>query len=169
MVKLCGVKVLPFLVLVLMLTVLAEQGQAHPCGSTFFSALIQMIPCRAAVAPFSPIQPSELCCSAVKALGQPCLCTLVNGPPISGVDRNMALQLPDKCSANFEPCNSLSQKTRARAHTPSLRFFFFFFVTLGHPEGSLFSTLPIQGHKIISKLGIKMVSDIFFLMINFIF
>jgi len=140
-----------------MLTVLAEQGQAHPCGSTFFSALIQMIPCRAAVAPFSPIQPSELCCSAVKALGQPCLCTLVNGPPISGVDRNMALQLPDKCSANFEPCNSLSQKnSRTRTHTLPEVFF------LGHPEGSLFSTLPIQGHKIISKLGIKMVSDIFF-------
>ncbi|KAJ6964707.1 protein LIM2 [Populus alba x Populus x berolinensis] len=124
MVKICGVKVLPFLVLVLMLTVVAEHGQAHPCGSTFFSALIQLIPCRAAVAPFSPIQPSELCCSAVKALGQPCLCTLVNGPPISGVDRNMALQLPDKCSANFEPCNSLSQKTRASTHTASLSFFF---------------------------------------------
>ncbi|KAJ7013035.1 protein LIM2 [Populus alba x Populus x berolinensis] len=107
-----------------MLTVVAEHGQAHPCGSTFFSALIQLIPCRAAVAPFSPIQPSELCCSAVKALGQPCLCTLVNGPPISGVDRNMALQLPDKCSANFEPCNSLSQKTRASTHTASLSFFF---------------------------------------------
>uniref|UniRef100_A0A6N2LXC0 Bifunctional inhibitor/plant lipid transfer protein/seed storage helical domain-containing protein n=1 Tax=Salix viminalis TaxID=40686 RepID=A0A6N2LXC0_SALVM len=111
MTKICGVKALPFLALVLVLTVLGEQGQAHPCGSTFFSALIQMIPCRAAVAPFSPIQPSEACCNAVKTLGQPCLCTLVNGPPISGVDRNMALQLPDKCTANFEPCNSLSQNT----------------------------------------------------------
>ncbi|XP_050209328.1 non-specific lipid transfer protein GPI-anchored 9 [Mercurialis annua] len=80
------------------------QVEAHPCGSTFFSALVQLIPCRAAVAPFSPIPPSDTCCNAVKTLGQPCLCVLVNGPPISGVDRNMALQLPDKCIANFEPC-----------------------------------------------------------------
>lgn len=147
-----------------MLTVVAEQGQAHPCGSTFFSALIQLIPCRAAVAPFSPIQPSELCCSAVKALGQPCLCTLVNGPPISGVDRNMALQLPDKCSANFEPCNSLSQKTRASAHSlPEV--FFFFWVTLGHPEGSLFSFKVIK----LSANWASKWSLMFFLMINFIF
>ncbi|CAK7330751.1 unnamed protein product [Dovyalis caffra] len=109
MVKLSGAKVSPLLVLVLVLTCLVEQGQSHPCGSTFFSALIQLIPCRAAVAPFSPIQPSEACCNAVKALGQPCLCTLVNGPPISGVDRNMALQLPDKCSTNFEPCEIMKK------------------------------------------------------------
>ncbi|KAF2293626.1 hypothetical protein GH714_003494 [Hevea brasiliensis] len=59
---------------------------------------------RAAVAPYRSIPPSEACCNAVKSLGQPCLCVLLNGPPISGVDRNMALQLPDKCFANFEPC-----------------------------------------------------------------
>ncbi|EXB93782.1 hypothetical protein L484_010921 [Morus notabilis] len=78
---------------------------APTCTSTFFSALIRLIPCRAAVAPFSPIPPSEACCNSVKALGQPCLCILINGPPISGVDRNMALQLPEKCTANFEPCS----------------------------------------------------------------
>ncbi|EEF49202.1 protein LIM1 [Ricinus communis] len=101
-----GVKTLPILVLVLVMTgsLVVDQGKAYACGSTFFSALVQLIPCRAAVAPFSPIPPSDACCSAVKALGQPCLCVLVNGPPISGVDRNMALQLPDKCTANFEPC-----------------------------------------------------------------
>ncbi|KAJ0094577.1 hypothetical protein Patl1_17250 [Pistacia atlantica] len=81
------------------------QGKSHPCGNTFFSALVQLIPCRAAVAPFSPIPPSDACCNAVKSLGQPCLCTLVNGPPIAGIDRNMAMQLPDKCTANFEPCD----------------------------------------------------------------
>ncbi|KAL5549766.1 hypothetical protein UlMin_004997 [Ulmus minor] len=79
-------------------------GAATACASTFFSALVQLIPCRAAVAPFSPIPPSEACCDSLKALGQPCLCVLVNGPPISGVDRNMAMQLPDKCTSNFEPC-----------------------------------------------------------------
>lgn len=78
---------------------------APTCTSTFFSALIRLIPCRAAVAPFSPIPPSEACCNSVRALGQPCLCVLVNGPPISGVDRNMALQLPEKCTTNFAPCN----------------------------------------------------------------
>ena len=78
---------------------------APTCTSTFFSALIRLIPCRAAVAPFSPIPPSEACCNSVRALGQPCLCILINGPPISGVDRNMALQLPDKCTANFAPCS----------------------------------------------------------------
>ncbi|XP_015890899.3 protein LIM1 [Ziziphus jujuba] len=92
------------LVLMLAMTSMAQQGQSHGCMSTFFSALVQLIPCRAAVAPFSPIPPTESCCNALKALGQPCLCVLVNGPPISGVDRNMAMQLPDKCTANFEPC-----------------------------------------------------------------
>ncbi|CAL9003878.1 unnamed protein product [Prunus brigantina] len=74
------------------------------CASTFFSSIVQLIPCRAAVVPFSPILPSETCCNALKALGQPCLCVLVNGPSISGVDRTMAMQLPEKCTINFEPC-----------------------------------------------------------------
>ncbi|KAL6954934.1 hypothetical protein U1Q18_045340 [Sarracenia purpurea var. burkii] len=93
---------------VLLLTVVAAglavggKGQTT-CGSTFFSALVHLIPCRAAVTPFSPIPPSDSCCSAIRTLGQPCLCVLVNGPPITGVNRNMAMQLPDKCSANFEP------------------------------------------------------------------
>ncbi|GAV85686.1 LTP_2 domain-containing protein [Cephalotus follicularis] len=95
---------LSLLVFALVITRMVQHGQGLSCGSTFFSALVQLIPCRAAVAPFSPIPPSETCCNAIKSLGQPCLCVLVNGPPISGVDRNMALQLPDKCTANFEPC-----------------------------------------------------------------
>lgn len=95
-------------ILVLVLSAFVQQSRARSCGNTFFSSLIQMIPCRASVAPFSPIQPSEACCNAIKTLGQPCLCVLVNGPPISGVDRNMALQLPDKCTANFQPCNEHS-------------------------------------------------------------
>ena len=95
---------LPFLVFVLVLTGLLEQGEGTACSSTFFSALVQLIPCRAAVTPFSPVPPSESCCNAIKALGQPCVCVLVNDPVISGVDRNMALQLPEKCTAKFEPC-----------------------------------------------------------------
>ncbi|KAF5738366.1 protein M7-like [Tripterygium wilfordii] len=102
--KLVYSKALPLLVFLLMMTCYVERGRGAACTSTFFSALVQLIPCRAAVAPFSPIPPSETCCNAVKTLGQPCLCVLVNGPPITGVDRNMALQLPDKCTANFEPC-----------------------------------------------------------------
>ncbi|KAI4303902.1 hypothetical protein MLD38_039484 [Melastoma candidum] len=82
-----------------------QGSEGVTCGSTFFSSLVQLIPCRAAVSPFSPIPPSDACCNAVKSLGQPCLCILVNGPPISGVDRNMALLLPEKCAANFEPCD----------------------------------------------------------------
>ncbi|KAL3615377.1 hypothetical protein CASFOL_041038 [Castilleja foliolosa] len=93
------------LILVLvMAAAMVQESKGHPCGSTFFSALVQLIPCRSAVAPFSPIPPTESCCASVKALGQPCLCVLVNGPPISGVDRTMAMQLPEKCTANFEPC-----------------------------------------------------------------
>nr|UZQ19745.1 protein LIM1 [Gleditsia microphylla] len=87
------------------MTALVAQGQGTPCTSTFFSVLVQLIPCRAAVLPYSPIPPSETCCSAIRALGQPCLCVLLNGPPISGVDRDMALQLPAKCTTNFEPCD----------------------------------------------------------------
>ncbi|KAF3452684.1 hypothetical protein FNV43_RR03117 [Rhamnella rubrinervis] len=96
------------LVFTLIITGLAQQGQNHGCMSTFFSALVQLIPCRAAVAPFSPIPPTDACCNALKTLGQPCLCVLVNGPPISGVDRSMAMQLPDKCTANFEPCEIMN-------------------------------------------------------------
>ncbi|WP_157213129.1 hypothetical protein, partial [Vibrio vulnificus] len=73
------------LIVVMFASLMVQQSDAHPCGSTFFSALVQLIPCRASVAPFSPIPPTEGCCAAVKALGQPCLCVLVNGPPISGV------------------------------------------------------------------------------------
>ncbi|KAK1281989.1 hypothetical protein QJS10_CPB22g01438 [Acorus calamus] len=83
---------------------LMGRASSQGCGTTFFSALVQLIPCRPAVSAFSPAQPSEACCAAVRALGQPCLCVLVNGPPISGIDRSMAMQLPSKCTANFEPC-----------------------------------------------------------------
>ena len=103
--KIFGGKAVALLMIVMVIIGgLAGQGKGHTCGSTFFSALVQLIPCRAAVAPFSPIPPTDTCCTALKTLGQPCLCVLVNGPPISGVDRNSALQLPQKCTANFEPC-----------------------------------------------------------------
>ncbi|CAK9171533.1 unnamed protein product [Ilex paraguariensis] len=101
-------KAMPLLVLLGVMAVMVQESKGLPCGSTFFSALVQLIPCRAAVAPFSPVPPTEACCTSIKALGQPCLCTIVNGPPISGVDRNIALELPEKCTANFEPCNSLT-------------------------------------------------------------
>lgn len=111
-------KALPLmLVFVLVTTSLVQQGKSHPCGSTFFAALVQLVPCRAAVAPFSPIPPSDACCNAVKTLGQPCLCTLVSGPPIAGVDRNMAMQLPDKCTANFEPCTLSLSLSLTSTHT----------------------------------------------------
>ncbi|KAI3764809.1 hypothetical protein L2E82_14825 [Cichorium intybus] len=98
------------MVALVVLGLLVQGTIAHPCGSTFFSALVQLIPCRASVAPFSPIPPNEACCTAVKVLGQPCLCVLVNGPPISGVDRSMAMQLPEKCNVNFEPCELAEKK-----------------------------------------------------------
>ncbi|KAK3409141.1 protein LIM1 [Eucalyptus grandis] len=98
---------LAIFMLMLVTASVVQKGEGLTCGSTFFSAMVQLIPCRAAVAPFSSIPPSEACCNAIKALGQPCLCVLVNGPPISGVDRTMALQLPEKCTANFEPCDTM--------------------------------------------------------------
>ncbi|KAF8009774.1 hypothetical protein BT93_J0692 [Corymbia citriodora subsp. variegata] len=98
---------LAIFMLMLVTASVVQKGEGLTCGSTFFSTMVQLIPCRAALAPFSPIPPSEACCNAIKALGQPCLCVLVNGPPISGVDRTMALQLPDKCTANFEPCDMM--------------------------------------------------------------
>ncbi|KAI6668881.1 hypothetical protein NL676_003766 [Syzygium grande] len=98
---------LAIVVLLLVTASVVQKGEGLTCGSTFFSAMVQLIPCRAALAPFSTIPPSEACCKAIKTLGQPCLCVLVNGPPISGVDRNMALELPDKCTANFAPCDMM--------------------------------------------------------------
>ncbi|KAK9669805.1 hypothetical protein RND81_13G155400 [Saponaria officinalis] len=102
--KLSCNKVFATLVVVVLIIAVNVDGQGGICDSTFFSALVQLIPCRGAVSPFSPIPPTDTCCSAIKALGQPCLCVLVNGPPISGVDRSMALQLPDKCATSFDPC-----------------------------------------------------------------
>ncbi|EHA8591336.1 protein LIM2-like [Cocos nucifera] len=93
-------------VILLLAAGLAGHAAGQACTNTFFSALVQLIPCRPAVSPFSPAQPSEACCNAVKTLGQPCLCELVNGPPITGVDRYMAMQLPGKCTVNFQPCGS---------------------------------------------------------------
>ncbi|XP_058073521.1 protein M7 [Magnolia sinica] len=94
-----------WLVVLVFMASMVQHGVGQGCPRTFFGALVQMIPCRPSVAPFIPIPPSEPCCNALRMLGQPCLCVLVNGPPISGVDRNMAMQLPAKCSVNFEPCD----------------------------------------------------------------
>ncbi|EPS68428.1 hypothetical protein M569_06345 [Genlisea aurea] len=91
--------------LMLLSTTTQVQVKGNPCGTTFFSALVQLIPCRPSVAPFSSLPPSEACCASIQALGQPCLCVLVNGPPISGVDRITAMQLPNKCAINFQPCD----------------------------------------------------------------
>ncbi|CAI9769689.1 unnamed protein product [Fraxinus pennsylvanica] len=92
------------LTLLLLVFVMAGQVQESngqmSCGSSYFSTLVQLIPCRASVVPFIHMPPTEACCAAIKALGQPCLCALLNGPAISGVDRNMAMQLPDK--SNYE-------------------------------------------------------------------
>lgn len=121
-IKFASYKAVSLLWILLIMAGLVAQVQSNPCTSTFFSALVQLIPCRAAVAPFSPIPPNDACCNALKGLGQPCLCVLVNGPPISGVDRNMASQLPDKCTANFEPCDlslSLSMKTHTHKQNSS--------------------------------------------------
>lgn len=119
--KFSSYKAVSLLWFLLIMAGLVAQVQSSPCTSTFFSALVQLIPCRAAVAPFSPIPPNDACCNALKGLGQPCLCVLVNGPPISGVDRNMASQLPDKCTANFEPCD-LSLSLNENTHTQT-KFF----------------------------------------------
>ncbi|KAK8469271.1 hypothetical protein PHAVU_005G037300, partial [Phaseolus vulgaris] len=104
--KFCSYMRAVSLVWVLMMMMMVGLGfrevESSSCKSTFFSTLVQLIPCRAAVAPFSSIPPTDACCNALRTLGQPCLCVLVTGPPISGVDRNMASQLPDKCTTNFE-------------------------------------------------------------------
>ncbi|XP_010486304.1 PREDICTED: uncharacterized protein LOC104764467 [Camelina sativa] len=93
-----------FTVMLLMVFVqsgLVRETLGHPCGRTILSALIQLVPCRPSLAPFSTLRPNELCCAAIKTLGQPCLRVLAKGPPIVGVNRTLALHLPGKCSANF--------------------------------------------------------------------
>ncbi|CAA0832580.1 Bifunctional inhibitor/lipid-transfer protein/seed storage 2S albumin superfamily protein [Striga hermonthica] len=108
--KVSNLKTLPLLViLVLVIASFVQESTGDPCESTFFSALFQLMPCQEAVSPFSPIPPTEACCASVKALGQPCLCMFVNGPRISMVDRTMAMQLPEKCSANFGPCKDINK------------------------------------------------------------
>lgn len=102
-----------------------ESNGQMSCGSSYFSMLVQLIPCRASVIPLIHMPPTEACCAAIKALGQPCLCALLNGPTISGVDRNMAVQLPDKCMAYFEPCKYSFSQFHCIA---SIHIFFFSYV-----------------------------------------
>ncbi|KAL5198671.1 hypothetical protein ABZP36_002183 [Zizania latifolia] len=79
-----------------------EVAGTASCGSSsYLGALIQlMVPCKAAVAPFSPARPSGECCAAVRELGQRCLCLLLAGPPISGADGLMLSRLPAACAAD---------------------------------------------------------------------
>lgn len=95
-----------WLVLLVFMASMVEHGVGQGCTRNFFSVLLQLMPCRPAVAPFSLIPPSEGCCSALRDLGQPCLCVLLNGPPLSGVDHTSTLQLPAKCAINYAPCNA---------------------------------------------------------------
>ncbi|MQM21260.1 hypothetical protein Taro_054297 [Colocasia esculenta] len=96
-----------WLVVLLLAAGMAESAAGQRCATTFASALMQLAPCKPAVIPFSPLLPSEACCDALSALGQPCLCVLFSGPPISGVDRTKARDLPSKCALSFEPCKPL--------------------------------------------------------------
>ncbi|CAN6921935.1 unnamed protein product, partial [Brassica oleracea var. botrytis] len=49
--------------------------------------VIYGLPLRPSVVPFSTLSPNELCCTAIKTLGQPCVCVLAKRPFILGVDR----------------------------------------------------------------------------------
>jgi Probable lipid transfer len=97
-------KLFNVLMTVLLLSNFTGQTMGQVCTSTFVGSVLQLMPCRSAVAAFGAELPSESCCTALKVLGQPCLCMLINGPPIAGLDRSLAMQLPAKCAANFDPC-----------------------------------------------------------------
>lgn len=98
-------RLLCLLVVVVVFFALESKGQI--CDSTFFGALMELMPCQQAVNPFAALPPSEACCAAIQALGQPCLCLVLNGPTLPYIDRTIAVQLPDQCSANFPPCTPL--------------------------------------------------------------
>ncbi|KAL0374287.1 UNVERIFIED_CONTAM: hypothetical protein Sradi_3344400 [Sesamum radiatum] len=69
--KLSESKTLTLLMLVLAMAALVQESKGHPCGSTFFATLVQLIPCRAAVAPFSPVLPTRLAVHPSKLSGSP--------------------------------------------------------------------------------------------------
>ncbi|XP_038900004.1 non-specific lipid-transfer protein P5-like [Benincasa hispida] len=102
--KQANFKPLQFLVFMMAIACFLEQGKAKFCSNSLISSLVQLIPCRPALSPFHPIPPSILCCNAIKTLGQSCLCALLDAPPVSGVDYNLAMSLPQKCATNFDPC-----------------------------------------------------------------
>lgn len=101
-------KPLQFLVFMMAIACFLEPGKAKFCSNSLISSLVQLIPCRPALSPFRPTPPSLLCCNALKTLGQPCLCAVLDAPPVSGVDYNLAMSLPQKCATNFDPCNYFS-------------------------------------------------------------
>lgn len=98
-------KPLEFLVFILAIASFLGQGKAKFCSNSLIYSLVQLLPCRPSLSPFHPIPPSPLCCNAIETLGQSCICALLDAPPVSGVDYNLAMSLPQKCASNFEPCN----------------------------------------------------------------
>ncbi|KAG6593320.1 putative lipid-transfer protein DIR1 [Cucurbita maxima] len=97
-------KPLQFLVFMIAMTCFVEPSKAKFCSNSLISTLVQLIPCKPSLSPFSPMPPSLLCCHALKTLGQPCLCAVLDAPPVSGIDYNVAMLLPQKCALNFHPC-----------------------------------------------------------------
>ncbi|KAL5983288.1 hypothetical protein ACLOJK_017372 [Asimina triloba] len=95
--KIGSAKAAIWLIFLVLMARMVTQGSGQRCTLTFFAALVRLMPCRAAVAPYGPMPPTLACCNALRTLGRPCLCVIVNGPPISGIDRNLALELPSKC------------------------------------------------------------------------
>ncbi|XP_020592490.1 putative lipid-transfer protein DIR1 [Phalaenopsis equestris] len=61
--------------------------------------------CRPAVSGLSPSEPTVACCSALEQADLPCLCSYRSSPllPSFGIDPDLAMQLPRKCSLSLPP------------------------------------------------------------------
>ncbi|CAK9142604.1 unnamed protein product [Ilex paraguariensis] len=65
-----------------------------------------LMACKPSVTPPNPTPPSATCCSALSHADMSCLCSYKNSSllPSLGIDRKLAMQLPDKCKLPHPPC-----------------------------------------------------------------
>ena len=58
-----------------------------------------LMECKPAVTPPSPVDPTDKCCAALETADLPCLCGYRNSMelPLLGIDPSLAMGLPAKC------------------------------------------------------------------------
>ncbi|GAB4830329.1 hypothetical protein Ancab_019967 [Ancistrocladus abbreviatus] len=97
-----GKRVVALLVIVAAIAEVTNGDPAKVCGIPVSG----LISCWPAVTKPNPPPPSELCCLCLKQADLECFCPYVHSPllPSLGIDPELALQIPEKCSLPKPSC-----------------------------------------------------------------